>query len=516
VALIFLALSSGTAAAQSNLSVFELADGSGEVEWITPCSFRVARYWGTARPLEQAINPEAVGAKRADYGSAARFSTGCLSVEVEKATLRIDVTAGGRRILADAAPPRKTAQGFVVERAAPPQELYFGLGPRAAPKADLRGQNIAAGKALMISNLGYAESFPLGGDCTYDMGRSQADRRRVTIRGPDRVEYLFFYGPTPREALIEHARVMGTFDPLDAAAFGILRPGEVPKAATRIAVRGAGVHASWSALLVSALDLSPYQAAPEPVRRRAAQLASVVPIVYASPPEAFISSAAAMRRRLTPYLITCAYEGRQLGVPMIRPVGMQSPGDLPAAADLTDQFMLGDALLVAPVVTPAAERTVYLPAGTWTDLRTNRIYTGRQTVKIEAGLALPIFAKHIAVLPLRQEGDADLLELHYFSGPAAEYLLMEEDGAGVSQFHAAPAGAIVRLEVISAKKRVYEWVLHHAASCRRVTSAGVDSAPVDAVGKLKPGSWFYDRQRKQVRIRWALAAGEELIIHVTP
>jgi hypothetical protein len=322
---------------------------------------------------------------------------------------------------------------------------------------------------------------------------------------------------------------MGTFDPLDAAAFRILRPEEVPGAATRIAVRGAGswtslqeslrslVHASWSALLVAALDVSPYQAAPDPVRMRAAQLASVVPVVYASAPDAFPQSAAALRRGLTSYLMTCAYEARQLGVPLIRPVGMQSPGDLSAAANLTDEFMLGDALLVAPMVTPAGERTVYLPAGTWTDLRTNRIYKGRQTLKIQAGpLELPVFAKHLAVLPLRQEGKADLLELHYFSGPAAEFLLMEEDGAGVSQFHAAPAGEIVRLEIVSAKKRVYEWVLHHAASCRQVTSNGADAIRVDSVGKLKSGSWYYDRLRKEVRIRWALAEGAERIIQVTP
>ena len=534
--LLLLALFAGRPGAPSNLSVFRLSDGDGELEWISPCSFRLARYWGKAPPSGQAINPEMVKVSQSDRGSSVRFSTGCLTVEVEKATLRLEVSGQAGRVMTDAAAPQKTAQGLVVERAAVPGEAYFGLGPRAAPSADLRGLEITAARPLLISSLGYGEFFPMGGSCLYDLARARPDRRRVTLKGTDHVEYFFYYGPTPREILGEHASIAGTFSGYDSKAFRILESSEVPRAATRIAVRGPGswtsleesvrslVHASWSALLVPALDLSPYEAGPDLLFARAAQLGAAVPVVYASLPrggqgalQETYRRTAEMRKRLTPYLATCAYEARQFGFPMIRPIAMQSPGDRQAAARETTEFMLGEALLIAPIFTPEAHRTVYLPAGAWTNLRTSQIYKGRQTIRIQAVQdELPMFAKHVSILPLAPPEDRDLLTLNYFAGGAAECLLMEEDREAVSQFHAAPAGGIMRLEIQSAKRRTCEWIVRHAGPCREVVSGGAAYVQVKSSDELRPGSWFFDQAKNEIHIQCLVSAGEERIIHVTP
>jgi alpha-glucosidase len=60
---------------------------------------------------------------------------------------------------------------------------------------------------------------------------------------------------------------------------------------------------------------------------------------------------------------------------------------------LNDEFMLGDALLVAPILTEHTfEREVYLPAGRWCELLTGKTIEGRRTVTVTATLGqLPLF-----------------------------------------------------------------------------------------------------------------------------
>jgi len=60
---------------------------------------------------------------------------------------------------------------------------------------------------------------------------------------------------------------------------------------------------------------------------------------------------------------------------------------------MIDEFMLGDALLVAPVLTQGSvAREVYLPAGEWLDLISGKTLSGAQTLTVNAGLAqIPVF-----------------------------------------------------------------------------------------------------------------------------
>jgi alpha-glucosidase len=85
------------------------------------------------------------------------------------------------------------------------------------------------------------------------------------------------------------------------------------------------------------------------------------------------------RYRLLPYLYTLAHEAAISGAPLVRPLWWPPPADAddvlstePARRGLGDQddaFMLGDALLVAPVFEPGARRRrVVLPPGSWEHL----------------------------------------------------------------------------------------------------------------------------------------------------
>ncbi|MFE4645960.1 glycoside hydrolase family 31 protein, partial [Streptomyces sp. NPDC056730] len=78
------------------------------------------------------------------------------------------------------------------------------------------------------------------------------------------------------------------------------------------------------------------------------------------------------RERLRPYFVTLAQLARLTGAPYARPVWWGSPEDR-ALRDCEDTFLLGDALLVAPVLERGTDRrAVRLPRGRWYDTATEK------------------------------------------------------------------------------------------------------------------------------------------------
>ncbi|WP_432843024.1 glycoside hydrolase family 31 protein [Dactylosporangium sp. CA-092794] len=108
-----------------------------------------------------------------------------------------------------------------------------------------------------------------------------------------------------------------------------------------------------------------------------------------------------LRERLRPYL----HEQLRTGLPLLRPLLLEFPGD-PAAWDVDDAFLFGRDLLVAPVTAAGArERAVYLPAGaTWTHTDSGTTFPGGRRVTVDAPLArIPLFLRDDARLPINQE-----------------------------------------------------------------------------------------------------------------
>ena len=100
-----------------------------------------------------------------------------------------------------------------------------------------------------------------------------------------------------------------------------------------------------------------------------------------------------------------------------------------------NQYMMGDAMLVAPVVAGESEREIYLPEGEWFDFWTNQRHPGKQAIKLDVPLEhIPIFVKTGAILPLATPAlhseDATGFEIYavaYGDGPATA-TLYEDDG----------------------------------------------------------------------------------------
>ncbi|MFC8350729.1 glycoside hydrolase family 31 protein [Streptomyces sp. NPDC057280] len=122
--------------------------------------------------------------------------------------------------------------------------------------------------------------------------------------------------------------------------------------------------------------------------------------------------ALAERRRLLPYFMTLAHLARRTGTPYVRPLWWGIPEDR-ALRDCEDAFLLGDCLLVAPVLDPGADRrAVQLPRGRWYDTATGRAYDGPGQILVDAPLSrIPVLARAGAVLPVRGEDGGLELEV---------------------------------------------------------------------------------------------------------
>ena len=112
--------------------------------------------------------------------------------------------------------------------------------------------------------------------------------------------------------------------------------------------------------------------------------------------------ALAERRRLLPYFMTLAHLARRTGAPYVRPLWWGAPEDR-ALRDCEDAFLLGDCLLVAPVLDPGSDRrAVQLPRGRWYDTETEQVYEGPAQILVDAPLSrIPVLARAGAVLPVR-------------------------------------------------------------------------------------------------------------------
>ncbi|MBQ9785135.1 MAG: glycoside hydrolase family 31 protein [Clostridia bacterium] len=103
---------------------------------------------------------------------------------------------------------------------------------------------------------------------------------------------------------------------------------------------------------------------------------------------------AKLHAAMAPYLEEYAAEATATGMPLARHLVLMWQDDV-NVYDIDDEYMLGDAFLVAPELYGTDTRTVYLPEGTWMDLLTGETYVvgaEGQTVTCNVTLAqIPVF-----------------------------------------------------------------------------------------------------------------------------
>ncbi|MBX0330451.1 glycoside hydrolase family 31 protein [Oscillochloris sp. ZM17-4] len=165
---------------------------------------------------------------------------------------------------------------------------------------------------------------------------------------------------------------------------------------------------------------------------------------WAFPPDAFAAAREAFRTRyaLLPYLYSLARVHADRALAPCRPTYYRCPDD-EAAYVAREQYMLGDQMLVAPIVHPAdpasglAPADLWVPPGDWVERSTGELLHGPAWARLEGDLAaLPQLVRAGGILPMaaplgpsdRQPADALILSI--FPGPAGAARVYADAGEG--------------------------------------------------------------------------------------
>lgn len=150
-----------------------------------------------------------------------------------------------------------------------------------------------------------------------------------------------------------------------------------------------------------------------------------------------------LRYQLLPYLWQTAHRSAAAGLPMLRPMALEFPTDAFAAA-IDDQFLLGDDLLVVPVLDDGLSpvtRQFYVPAGEWADILDGSVVTGPGLHTRTLGLEqMPVLIRAGTVLP-RVDVDDDVRNtddlvgrpwvMHAYAAADADLAFTDFDGGAL-------------------------------------------------------------------------------------
>lgn len=145
-----------------------------------------------------------------------------------------------------------------------------------------------------------------------------------------------------------------------------------------------------------------------------------------------------MRYEWLPYNYTLAYENSTTGAPLARPLYFRDAQPSKKLASIDDEYLWGDNVLVAPVLTKGARsRSVYFPTGEWVSWwNPAESFHGGRSYTVKAPLeTLPLFVRKGAFIPQytgKVENTSDYnparLDIHYIpSAQRTSYTLFDDD-----------------------------------------------------------------------------------------
>jgi alpha-D-xyloside xylohydrolase len=108
-----------------------------------------------------------------------------------------------------------------------------------------------------------------------------------------------------------------------------------------------------------------------------------------------------LRYRLMPYIYSMAGMVTRNNSTIMRPLVMDFQND-PRVYSITDEYMFGPSILVAPVTAAGVTaRNVYLPGGLWYDFWTGRPVSGGQTISAAAPYDhIPLYVRAGSIIPM--------------------------------------------------------------------------------------------------------------------
>jgi len=206
---------------------------------------------------------------------------------------------------------------------------------------------------------------------------------------------------------------------------------------------------------------------------------------------------AKLRYRLLPYIYSHAYNATKTGLPMMRAMVLEFQDD-PNTYDMDDQYMFGDAFLVAPVYTAIDRRTVYLPEGTWFDYWTGKRHGGPTTLHIEPPLeVLPLYVRSDSMVPMGpdmayiDEKPFNPITLDIWLCSEAEFTIYDDDETVTCRARRKEDEIVLD---VSASKKSYIVKLNNTGCPAKVDLNGVDMPRLASHVELEKAErgWYFD------------------------
>lgn len=142
-----------------------------------------------------------------------------------------------------------------------------------------------------------------------------------------------------------------------------------------------------------------------------------------------------LRYRLLPYLYATFNEATRTGLPVVRSLAIDHTFD-PKVYDgeFQNEFMFGQAFLVAPFESTKNFGNVYFPKGKWYNLYTGEQEQGNTEKIIRLSLnKLPVYVKESSIIPMQSliqttaEKPSDTLTIHVYKGDVNNHFIYYED-----------------------------------------------------------------------------------------
>lgn len=216
-----------------------------------------------------------------------------------------------------------------------------------------------------------------------------------------------------------------------------------------------------------------------------------VPWLYDDEAVAVLRQFTRLKASLMPYLYQKALEAHQTGAPLLRAMLLEFPDD-PACETLDRQYLLGDALLVAPVFAENGQVTWYAPEGRWTNLLNGKIVEGPRWLKeTHDYLSLPLLVRPNTVLPVGACSDQP--DYDYAEGVTLRLYELEPDSVietpipalegQATHFRTTRQGQVIRLER-SGPAKAWNVLLVNVHAVKAVSAGEVASTPAGFLVKL--------------------------------
>lgn len=176
-----------------------------------------------------------------------------------------------------------------------------------------------------------------------------------------------------------------------------------------------------------------------PVERAHGEGVPTEPVYYSTTCQNTVRKYVSLRYQLTPYNYSLAYQNASRGTPLARPLNFYEPWN-EALSNINDQFLWGDNIMVAPVITSGAtSRPVIFPSGKWINYWNNtQEYEGGTTATVSAALdVLPLFIRAGSFIPMvpplktLSAYNTDTLIVKYYpelSVPQSSCFIYDDDG----------------------------------------------------------------------------------------